>query len=121
MYKPPPPYISPPLYKPIKNRLQNNISPGLIVGGLRYTRRKLKRITVSAHPLKGFCRWKFEQKIIYNFRPKQDQGAFRPRNKSGRYTGHYDRWITKFTSHSGIYAGHCHSSASFFPHLSRDS
>ena len=30
----------------------------------------------------------------------------RPRNKSGRYTGHYDQWITKFTGHSGIYAGH---------------
>jgi hypothetical protein len=38
----------------------------------------------------------------------------RPRNKSGRYTGHYDRWITKFTGHSGIYAGHCHSFISFF-------
>jgi hypothetical protein len=39
----------------------------------------------------------------------------RPRNKSGCYTGHYDWWITKFTGHSGIYAGHCHSIASFFP------
>jgi hypothetical protein len=29
-------YISPPLYKPIKNRLRKYISPGLIVGGLRY-------------------------------------------------------------------------------------
>ena len=33
---PPPPYISPPLYKPIKNRLRKYISPGLIVEGLRY-------------------------------------------------------------------------------------
>jgi hypothetical protein len=39
----------------------------------------------------------------------------RPRNKCGRYIGHYDRWITKFTGHSGIYAGHCHSLASFPP------
>ena len=31
-----PPYISPPLYKPIKNRLRKYISTGLIVGGLRY-------------------------------------------------------------------------------------
>ena len=32
-----PPYIiPPPLYKPIKNRLRKYISPGLIVGGLRY-------------------------------------------------------------------------------------
>ena len=31
------PCISPPpVYKPIKNRLRKNISPGLIVGGLRY-------------------------------------------------------------------------------------
>ena len=29
------PCISPPLYKPIKNRLQKYIRPGLIVGGLR--------------------------------------------------------------------------------------
>ena len=31
-------YISspPPLYTPIKNHLRKNISPGLIVGGLRY-------------------------------------------------------------------------------------
>ena len=35
----------------------------------------------------------------------------KPRNKSG-HTGHYDRWITKFTGHSGIYSGHCHSLAS---------
>jgi hypothetical protein len=35
MYKPPP-YISPPLYKPIKNCLRKYTSPGLIVGGLRY-------------------------------------------------------------------------------------
>jgi hypothetical protein len=48
-------------------------------------------------------------------------GTVRPRNKSGRYSGHYDRWITKFTGHSGIYAGHCHSFTSFSPHLSRDS
>jgi hypothetical protein len=34
---PPPPYISPPLYKPIKNRLRKYISPGLIVGGLHFT------------------------------------------------------------------------------------
>ena len=30
------PCISPPLYKPIKNRLRKYISPVLIVGGLRY-------------------------------------------------------------------------------------
>ena len=36
IYKPPPPCISPPLYKPIKNRLRKCISPGLIVGGLWY-------------------------------------------------------------------------------------
>ena len=30
------PSISPPVYKPIKNRLRKYISPGLIVGGLRY-------------------------------------------------------------------------------------
>jgi hypothetical protein len=29
-------YNPPPLYKPIKNRLRKYISPGLIVGGLRY-------------------------------------------------------------------------------------
>jgi hypothetical protein len=34
---------------------------------------------------------------------------------SGRYTGHYVRWISKFTGHSGICAGHCHSLASFPP------
>jgi hypothetical protein len=34
MYKPPP-YISPPLYNHIKNRLRKYISPGLIVGGFR--------------------------------------------------------------------------------------
>ena len=28
--------ITPPPPKPIKNRLQKNINPGLIVGGLRY-------------------------------------------------------------------------------------
>jgi hypothetical protein len=39
--------------------------------------------------------------------PKLMAPGIRPRNKSGRYTGHYDRWITKFTGHSGIYAGHC--------------
>jgi hypothetical protein len=33
VYKPPPP----PLYNPIKNRLRKYISPGLIVGGLRYS------------------------------------------------------------------------------------
>ena len=33
--------------------------------------------------------------------------------------GHYDQWITKFTGHSGIYAGHCHSLASFFPLIFR--
>ena len=31
-----PPYISLPLYKPIKKRLRKYVSPGLIVGGLRY-------------------------------------------------------------------------------------
>ena len=32
------PYIPPPpLYNPIKNRLRKYISPGLIVGGLRYS------------------------------------------------------------------------------------
>ena len=39
LYKPPlykPPLYKPPLYKPIKNRLRKYISPGLIVGGLRY-------------------------------------------------------------------------------------
>ena len=47
---------------------------------------------------------------------REDEQCFgcRPRNKSGRYAGHYDRWITKFTGDSGIYAGHCHSLASFF-------
>ena len=42
--KPPPP----PLYKPIKNRLRKYISPGLIVGGLRYC-------TTHLHPLFSFA------------------------------------------------------------------
>jgi hypothetical protein len=42
MYNPPV-YKPPPLYKPIKNRLRKYISPGLIVGGLRY----IEIITVS--------------------------------------------------------------------------
>ena len=32
-----PPYISPPMYKPSKKCLRTNISPGLIIGGLRYS------------------------------------------------------------------------------------
>ena len=39
----PPPVYKPPLYKPIKNRLRKYISPGLIVGGLRYSLIKLTR------------------------------------------------------------------------------
>ena len=30
----------------------------------------------------------------------------RPRNKSGRYTGHHDRCIIKFAGQDGCFAGH---------------
>jgi hypothetical protein len=50
-----PPYISPPLYyKPIKNRLRKNISPGLnIVGGLRYRRFKVNLHGVNCGIVNG--------------------------------------------------------------------
>jgi hypothetical protein len=36
-----PPYVTPPpLYKPIKNPLRKYISPGLIVGGLRFSEKR---------------------------------------------------------------------------------
>jgi hypothetical protein len=44
----PPVYKPPPLYKPIKNHLRKYISPGLIVGGLRY-QCKIRGINLILH------------------------------------------------------------------------
>ena len=46
-----PPYISPPVYKPIEKGLRTNISPGLIFGGLRYSRAFRKYWDVGDRPL----------------------------------------------------------------------
>jgi hypothetical protein len=47
MYNPLPIYIRPPLYKPIKNHLQKNVSPRLIIGGLRYDNNMLKALATG--------------------------------------------------------------------------
>ena len=72
----------------------------------------------TTHTLVGFLGWytpKCGKYQTWPLCPCISSDGTRPQNKSGRYTGHYDQWITKFTGHSGIYAGHCHSLASFPP------